>query len=341
MTINRQWLLRRRPEGEIRPGDLELVQRPVPDLADGEVLVRNVYLSLDPTNRIWMSDVDQYLPPVGVGDVMRGGTLGVVEASRSDAFTPGQVVMPALSGWSDYTVAHETFVRPVPTMPGVPLTAYMSVLGMTGLTAWAGMLDIGRPKSGETVVVSAAAGAVGSIAGQIAKLKGARVIGIAGSAAKCAWLTDELGFDGAVNYKAEDVGAALDRLCPDGVDVNFENVGGAIMNAVVARMNNHGRMPLCGMISSYNDDTAGTGVDDFARVLMRRILIQGFIVIDYFPRLGEAMAELAPWVLGGQIKWKAHVEDGLEHADRTVKRLFSGDHDGKLLVRISPEPASV
>jgi NADPH-dependent curcumin reductase CurA len=225
MTTNRQWVLRRRPEGEIRPGDLELVERPLPEIGEGELLVRNVYLSLDPTNRIWMSDVDQYLPPVELGEVMRGGTLGVVEQSRSEQFQPGQVVMPGLSGWADYTVAHEAMARPVPALPGVPLTAYMSVLGMTGVTAWAG-LDIAKPQAGETVVVSAAAGAVGSIAAQLAKLRGARVIGIAGGPAKCAWLTGELGLDGAVDYKNEDVGAALDRLCPNGIDVDFENVGG-------------------------------------------------------------------------------------------------------------------
>lgn len=337
MATNRQWVLRRRPQGEIAPGDLELVEAPVPDLGPGEVLVRNVYLSLDPTNRIWMSDVDQYLPPVEIGDVMRGGTLGVVEASRSAAFEPGQVVMPGLSGWSDYTVTNEMMARAVPQMPGVPLTAYMSVLGMTGVTAWAG-LDIAKPQPGETVVVSAAAGAVGSIAGQLAKSRGSRVIGIAGGAKKCAWLTDELGFDGAIDYKGEDVGAALDRLCPGGIDVNFENVGGSIMDAVYARMNLNSRMALCGMISTYNDDAQARGPKDFERTLMKRILIKGFIVIDYFPRIAEALGELAPLVLSGAIKWKAHVEDGLETADQAVLRLFSGDHDGKLLVRVSAEP---
>jgi NADPH-dependent curcumin reductase CurA len=228
-------------------------------------------------------------------------------------------------------------VTPVPQIPGVPLTAWMSVLGATGLTAWFGLMDIGTPKEGDTVVVSAAAGAVGSIVGQIAKLKGARVVGIAGGPAKCAWLK-EIGFDGAIDYRNEDVGAALDRLCPDGVDVNFENVGGEIMDAVIGRMNNFSRMPLCGMISTYNATDTVPGPSDFARVLMRRILIKGFIVIDYLPRAGEAMAELIPWVASGQLKWKAHVIDGLENAADAVKRLFTGDHDGKLLVQISPEP---
>jgi NADPH-dependent curcumin reductase CurA len=337
MPTNRQWILKRRPSGDIAAGDLEFVEKPTRELQDGEVLIRNIYLSLDPTNRIWMSDQDQYLPPVEIGDVMRGGTIGVVEESRSDRHQVGDIVNAGLSGWQLYSIAHGGMVTPVPQIPGVPLTAWMSVLGATGLTAWFGLMDIGKPKEGDTVVVSAAAGAVGSIVGQIAKLKGARVVGIAGGPAKCAWLK-EIGFDGAIDYRNEDVGAALDRLCPDGVDVNFENVGGEIMDAVIGRMNNFSRMPLCGMISTYNATDTVPGPSDFARVLMRRILIKGFIVIDYLPRAGEAMAELIPWVASGQLKWKAHVIDGLENAADAVKRLFTGDHDGKLLVQISPEP---
>ena len=216
MAINKRWVLKRRPQGEIKPGDLELVEEQIPDLADGEVLVRTVYLSLDPTNRIWMSDQDQYLPPVQIGDTMRGGVLGVVEQSRSDRFKQGDVVNPGLAGWSTHTVAHAGFVNPTPTIPGVPLSAYMSVLGLTGLTAWFGMTDIGKPQAGETVVVSAAAGAVGSVAGQLAKLRGARVIGIAGGKAKCDWLTGELGFDGAIDYKSQNVGASSTASAPPG-----------------------------------------------------------------------------------------------------------------------------
>ena len=335
---NKQWVLRKRPAGDIGADNLELIEATIRDLEDGEVLIRNIYLSLDPTNRIWMSDQDQYLPPVEIGQVMRGGTIGVVEASRSARFNPGDLVNPGLGGWEAYTIGHEAMVQPVPSLPGVPLPAFMSVLGATGLTAYFGLLDIGKPQPGETVVVSAAAGAVGSIVGQIAKLKGCRVIGIAGGPDKCRWLVEELGFDGAIDYKNEDVGAGLDRLCPNGIDVNFENVGGKIMDAVVARMNLFGRMALCGMISTYNHEGLVSGPSDFAKVLMRRLLIKGFIVIDYLPRAGEAFAELAPWVMSGQIKWKAHVVEGLDNAADAVKRLFSGDHDGKLLVRISPEP---
>ena len=249
---NRQWVLRQRPKGLIQPGDLELVETPVPNLAESEVLVRTVYLSLDPTNRTWMNDTEGYLPPVGIGEVMRGLTLGVVEASRSSRFRAGDVVMPTSGGWADYAVVPEGGLRPVHRAPGLPLTANMSVLGMTGLTAYFGVTDVLKAKAGETIVISAAAGAVGSIAGQIAKQRGCRVIGIAGGPQKCAWLTDELGFDAAVDYKNEDVGEALDRLAPDGIDLNFENVGGDIMIAVFNRLKVHGRMAVCGLVSSYN-----------------------------------------------------------------------------------------
>lgn len=335
---NQRWVLRHRPRGDVKPGDLEFVAEPVRDLAEGEVLVRNLYLSLDPTNRIWMSDQDQYMPPVEVGSPMRGGVIGVVEASRSNLFKPGDIAMPGIGAWETYTIGHESMTRPVQVPPGLPLTAMMSVLGMTGLTAYFGMMDIGRPQAGETVVVSAAAGAVGSVAGQIAKLQGARVIGIAGGPKKCAWLTNDLGFDGAIDYKAEDVGAALDRLCPNGIDVNFENVGGEIMEAVYNRMNTYGRMALCGMISGYNRDELMPGPKDFGRILMRRLLIKGFIIIDYFPRAAEGFAALAPWVAEGKIQWKDHVVDGLENALDALGLLFTGAHDGKLLVRVSAEP---
>ena len=338
MTDNRQWLLRHRPVGEISPADLELVTRPVPALKDGEVLVRTIFLSLDPTNRIWMSDQDQYLPPVEVGDVMRGGGVGVVVESRASQWPVGALVNTGLGGWQDYLVAPAGALSGVPQIPGVPLTAFMSVLGATGLTAWFGMVDIIKPQAGETVVVSAAAGAVGSIAAQLAKKRGARVIGIAGGKDKCRWLADDLKLDGVIDYKNENVGKALDRLAPNGIDGDFENVGGAIMNAVVERMNNFGRVALCGMISTYNGTGPAPGLDDFARILMRRLTIKGFIIIDYLPRAGEAFAELAPLVATGELKWKAHVVDGLENAAEAVKLLFSGQHDGKLMVKVSEAP---
>ena len=335
--VNRQWVLRQRPKGLIQPGDLELIEAPVPALNESQVLVRTVYLSLDPTNRTWMNDAEGYLPAVGLGDVMRGLTLGVVEKSRSDRYKPGDLVTPMSGGWAAYTVADADALRPTRRVPGLPLTANLSVLGMTGMTAYFGVTDVCKPQPGETMVISAAAGAVGSIAGQIAKLKGARVIGIAGGPEKCGWLVDELGFDGAVDYKNEDVGEALDRLCPNGVDINFENVGGDIMNAVWNRMNVHGRMAVCGLISAYNA-TRPPPSPNFARIITHRLSVQGFLVLDYAPRAGEMFSELGGWLAEGKIQWKVHVEEGLETALDALNRLFTGDHDGKLLVRVSDEP---
>ena len=335
---NRQWVLRQRPKGLIQAGDLELVETALPDLKENEVLVRTVYLSLDPTNRTWMNDSEGYLPPVGLGEVMRGLTLGVVEASRSSRFKSGDVVMPTSGGWADYAVVPEGGLRPVHRAPGLPLTANMSVLGMTGLTAYFGVTDVLKAKEGETIVISAAAGAVGSIAGQVAKQRGCRVIGIAGGPEKCAWLTDDLGFDAAIDYKNEDVGEALDRLAPDGVDLNFENVGGDIMIAVFNRLKVHGRMAVCGLVSSYNATKAPPS-PNFARIITHRLQVQGFLVLDYAPRAREMVAEMGPWLADGRVKWKVHVDDGLDGAVDSLNRLFTGDHDGKLLVRVSEEPA--
>ena len=333
---NLKWVLKHRPEADITQGDLELVESELPDLQDGELLIRNLYLSLDPTNRIWMSDRTQYLPPVQIGSVMRGGTLGVVEASRSDRFAVGDIVIPTEGGWQLYTVAEAKAVGRVRRVPNVPLSAHMSVLGATGLTAYFGLLDICDPKSGETLVVSSGAGAVGSSVGQIGKLKGCRVVGIAGGAAKCNWMTQGLGFDAAIDYKSEDVGSALDRICPDGIDINFENVGGETMDAVYSRLRLFGRMAVCGMISSYNNEGQIAGPTDFGRILMKRLTIRGFIVIDYLPRAREALADLGAWVADGSLKWKDHiVEGGLPAAQDALGRLFTGNHDGKLLVEVS------
>jgi NADPH-dependent curcumin reductase len=331
---NQQWILRRRPTAAIQPDDLELVETALPVPRADEILVRNLYLSLDPTNRLWMSDRDQYLPPVGIGEVMRGTVIGVVETSRSARFAPGDLVMPPIGGWQRYSVERAAQCRLLTPAPDLPLTAFLSVLGLTGLTAYAGMLDVGQPQAGETVVVSAAAGAVGSIAGQIAKIHGCRVIGIAGGPAKCAWLTNQLGFDGAIDYRNEDVPEALARLCPDGVDVSFENVGGPIMNAVFERLNRGGRMALCGMISGYNDDAPLAGPTDFGRVLMNRLTIRGFVVIDFLKRAKSAAADLSRWIGEGRLHWKDHVLDGLDAAPDGLQRLFTGQHDGKLIVRI-------
>lgn len=332
---NRQWVLTNRPQGNVSRDDLTLQEAPVRELHDEEVLVRNLYLSLDPTNRLWMSDREQYLPPVGIGDVMRGTTVGVIETSRSAKFSAGDIVLLGMGGWELYSVVQARAVRLLRPANDVPLTAYLSVLGTTGLTAYFGLLDVCQPRTGEVVVISAAAGAVGSIVGQIAKINGCRVIGIAGGAEKCRWIVDDLGFDAAIDYKSEDVGNALDRLCPDGIDINFENVGGPIMDAVFSRLRRNGRMALCGMISGYNNNGPMPGPTDFGRILMNRLTIRGFVVIDYYARASEALAHLSEWIAAGNVKWKDHIVEGLDAAPDALQRLFSGHHDGKLVVKIS------
>lgn len=335
--VNTRWVLRQRPKAAVSTNDLVLVNAALPPLAEGEILIRNLYLSIDPTNRLWMSDREQYLPPVAIGDVMRGTTVGVVEASRSPHCSPGDIVMPPMGGWQVYAIEKAEHCRKLGRTPGIPLTAHLSVLGLTGLTAYVGMLDIGEPRAGETVAISAAAGAVGSIAGQIAKIKGCRVIGIAGGARKCQWLVEDLHFDGAIDYKKEDVGAALDQLCANGVDVSFENVGGPIMNAVFERLNRGGRMAVCGMISGYNDESPIAGPADFGRVLMNRLTVRGFVIIDHLARAKQAVENLSQWIAEGRIQWKDHVVDGLDNAPDALQRLFSGQHDGKMIVQISAD----
>ncbi|MEB4211098.1 NADP-dependent oxidoreductase [Mycobacterium sp. 94-17] len=334
--MNPAWVLKHRPDHEVQSTDLELVESPIAHLLHDQILVKNIYLSLDPTNRIWMSSRDQYLPPVGIGEVMRGVTVGVVQDSTSSRFQPGDTVLLGQGGWQLYTISDAATATRIRQRHHIPLTASLSVLGATGLTAYCGLLDICRPNPGETLVVSAAAGAVGSIVGQIA-IKGCRVIGIAGGPDKCRWIVDDLGFDGAIDYKSSDVGDELDRLCPEGVDMNFENVGGPIMDAVFSRLNRNGRMALCGMISSYNTEGPMAGPTDFGRVLMNRLTIQGFVVLDHFSRAREAYADLATWIGSGQLRWRDRVVHGLDSAPEAMNRLFCGDHDGKLIVQIADE----
>lgn len=337
--MNRTWVLRHRPVGEVRQGDLQLEETPLVPLEDGQVRAKTIYLSLDPTNRIWMSDMDAYLPPVQIGEAMRGGGLSVITESRYDGLAAGDIVNTGLAGWAVYNTLPGATLTKLPRLPGIPLTAYMGPLGATGMTAYFGLMDIAKPKAGETVVVSAAAGAVGSMVGQIAKIQGCRVVGIAGGADKCRWLTEVAGFDAAIDYKSEDVGAALDRHCPDGIDINFENVGGKIMDAVMARLNDFSRMPLCGLISTYNATNPVPGPYSFANLLMRRTLVKGFIVIDYFPRFPEGIQQMAMWLMAGKIKFETDIVEGFENAPSSLSRLFEGKNLGKLVVRVSPEPA--
>lgn len=339
MSINRQFRLKRRPVGRVTRDDFDLVEQPVPVPGPGQAVARVLYLSLDPTNRIWMSDMDQYLPPVALGDVMRGGGLGTIVASNNPAYQVGDLVN-GLLGWQDYClIGAPGELFPPSVVPGglpIPLTALMGACGMTGLTAYFGLTELGQPKPGETVVVSAAAGAVGTVVGQIAKIKGCRVVGIAGGRSKCDFITRELGFDAAVDYKAADWREQLAAATPDGVDVNFENVGGEIMEAVVGRMNLYSRMPLCGMISTYND--ASPPRYDLTPFLMKRIRLQGFIVLDFKDRYIEGSMQLAQWLMEGKLKAQETVVDGLETAPETLNMLFDGGNIGKLIIKVA-DPA--
>lgn len=331
--INRQWRLAARPVGFIKESDFEWKQEPAPAPDEGQFLVRNMYISLDPTNRGWVTDRETYLPPVAIGEVMRGSAIGVVEESRNASFPQGALVQ-GLLGWQDFAVSDGKGLTVLPDNPAIPITAYFGLFGHIGLTAYFGLLDIGRPKEGETLVVSAAAGATGSLVGQIGKIKGCRVVGIAGGDEKCRWLTEELGFDAAINYKSEPVVEGLKSHCPDGVDVYFENVGGKILDAVLTQINLKARIVLCGLISQYNATEPVPGPYNFVNILVKRARVEGFIVMDYLPRAQEAFADLAKWYSEGRIKYRVDVVEGLEQAPSALNRLFEGANTGKLIIKV-------
>lgn len=337
MPMNRAWVLAARPQGAFKPDDFRWTEEPVADVADGQVRVRVIYLSLDPTNRGWANSTATYLPAVPLGQVMRGFGLGLVEESRHPSFSAGDLVQGML-GWQAYAVMDAARLAPVTRTAGVPIDAYMGVFSHIGATAYFGLLEIGVPKAGETLVVTGAAGAVGSLVGQIGKIAGCRVVGIAGSDEKCAWLTGELGFDAAINYKRENVFKQLRRQCRDGVDICFENVGGAILDTVLAQINNHARIVLCGLISQYNQGTPPPGPSTFGNILIRRARVEGFIVLDYARRFPEAFAALGTWMAAGRLRYRTDIVDGLQQAPAAVNRLFDGTNTGKLLVRVSAEP---
>jgi NADPH-dependent curcumin reductase CurA len=333
-NMNRQVILRTRPKGMLAPGDLQIAETPVPSPAEGQALAKVKYLSIDPTMRNWMSDRPSYMPPVGIGEVMRSFGFAEVVESRHKGYSKGDKIV-GLTGLQDYVVFDGTEKRPfqkVPPLPFVPDTAFLGVLGLNGLTAYFGMMDIGKPQQGETLVVSSAAGATGSIAGQIGKIHGCRVIGLAGSDEKCKWLTEDLGFDAAINYKNPDWKEKLAAATPKGIDINFENVGGEIMREVLYRMNLFGRVVVCGLISGYNDDEPALA--NFKLILIKRLRVQGFIVLDYAARYMEAATQLGKWKMFGKLKDRETIVEGLEKAPDAIKMLFSGGNIGKLIVRV-------
>ncbi len=333
-TANRQLRLKSRPKGMLASGDLELVESPIPPLQEGQAFARVRYLSIDPTMRIWMANIPQYMPPVAIGEVMRSFGLAEVVESRSPQFKKGDKLV-GFTGLQDYIVVDGQEARAfhkIPSIPFVSDSAFLGVLGINGLTAYFGMTDIAKPQKGETLVVSAAAGATGSIAGQIGRIHGCRVVGIAGSDEKCQWLTDDLGFDAAINYKHPDWKDKLAAATPKGIDIDFENVGGEVLNAVLGRMNLFGRVVLCGLISGYNKEDPGLA--SFGTVLIKRLRVQGFILLDYASRFTEAGTELGKWMMMRKLKHRETFVEGLERAPDAINMLFTGANIGKLLVRL-------
>lgn len=331
---NYVWRLRKRPIGIIGDDVLSFDQEPIPEPDAGQFLFRLEYLSLDPTNRIWMSDMDQYMPPVALGHPMRGVVCGTVVKSRHPEFAPGHRVS-GIGVWAHYQIGAPGVIGKFITPADISDVEAFGLFAVVGPTAYFGLLEHGAPKAGETVVVSAASGAVGSLVGQIAKIKGCRAVGLTGSDAKCRWIVDELGFDAAINYKTEAVGAALARACPSGIDVYFDNVGGEILDACLKLMNLNGRVPTCGLISEYNAIGAPPGPMHYPAILMKRLKVHGFIVLDYMSRYPEAIAALSGWLQQGKLKFRLEQHQGLENAVDALRKLFTGEHMGKLMLHVA------
>lgn len=334
MATNRQWRLQARPKGMLAAGDLVLSEAPVAELQEGQALAKVKYLSVDPTMRIWMA-TDSYLPAVAIGEVMRAGGLAEVVESKHSQYKKGDKIV-GLTGLQEYVVVEAQSKMPFQKIPSIPFvsdTLFLGALGMTGLTAYFGMMEIGKPQKGETLVVSAAAGATGSIAGQIGKIHGCRVVGIAGTDEKCKWLTEDLGFDAVVNYKHADWKAELAAATPNGIDIDYENVGGEVMAAVLERMNLHGRVVLCGLISGYNKEDPGQA--NLSLVLVKRLKVEGFIILDYASRFMDAATELGKWKMLGKLKDRQTIVEGIAKAPEAINMLFRGENIGKLLVKVS------
>ena len=338
---NRSWILQTRPEGLVTLADIELREEPLRPLQSGEVLIRNHYLSIDPAIRDWMSSRPSYLPSIPLGEVVRSTSLGEVIESRHPAFKAGELAV-GINGWQDYSIASGDQLMPVQPMPGEAEQYFLSIYGAVGLTAYFGLLEKGRPQPGETVLVSAAAGAVGSVVGQIAKLKGCRAVGIAGTEDKCRWIVDELGFDAAINYRTcANLEDAIREACPNGVDVYFDNVGGEVLDATLMNLNKNARIVFCGAISGYNSQQPVPGPYNFWQILARTVTLEGFLVSDYFDRFPEAIAQVRQWLAEGKITFREQIVDGLEHCLETFNLLFEGANNGKLIVRLDLTPQAM
>jgi len=336
MNSNRQWVLARRPHGMVGRDNFTYREETIPEPGEGEVLVRNLFLSFDPTQRGWMEDRESYMPPVGIGEVMRAGSVAQVVESNHPGFAAGDLVQTT-GGWQDFALVNpETSLMGLNKLPpGVPPTMPLGVLGVTGLTAYWGLLDLGKPQSGETVLVSGAAGATGSVAGQIARIKGCRVIGIAGGPEKCAWLKEVARFDDVIDYKNESVDQRIGELCPNKVDIYFDNVGGEILEAALNHINMNARVVLCGGISAYNATEPVPGPVNLMNLVIMRARMEGFIVIDYMDRTELAATELMGWIESGELVHQEDIQEGFENIPDTLNRLFTGQNIGKQLLKIA------
>jgi NADPH-dependent curcumin reductase CurA len=333
-ALNAQWRLAARPVGLPKPSDWEYVEEPAAEPDHGQFQVELEYVSLDPAMRGWMNEARSYVPPVGIGEVMRAGGIGRVTDSRHPDFQDGELVT-GMFGVQRYAVSDGRAVRKVDTSLA-PAPVHLGVLGMTGLTAYFGLLDLGRPEPGQTVVVSGAAGAVGSVAGQIARIKGCRTVGIAGGSEKCAWLVEELGFDAAIDYKGGELRAGLRQHAPDGVDVYFDNVGGETLDEVLRRIARGARVVICGAISQYNAEQEPRGPANYMQLLVQRATMTGFLVFDFADRYPEAIAELAGWLSAGELQSREDVVRGdLEQFPEVFLRLFRGENTGKLILQLT------
>ena len=336
MNTNRQWLLAKRPHGVVTEENFEYREEAIPEPGDGQVLLRNLFLSFDPTQRGWMEDRESYMPPVAIGEPMRAGSVAQVVRSNHPDYSEGDLVQ-TLGGWQDFLVvdgaAGGLGLSKLP--PGVTPQMALGVLGTTGQTAYFGMLDLGEPKEGETVLVSGAAGATGSVAGQIARIKGCRVIGIAGGAEKCEWLKNEARFDDVIDYKSENVDQRIGELCPNKVDVFFDNVGGDILEAALNHINLKARVVLCGGIANYNATEPQPGPTNLMNLVVMRARMEGFIVIDYMDRFAEGAAALLGWMQAGELIHRDDVQEGFENIPNTLNRLFTGKNIGKQMLKIA------
>jgi len=330
---NRRLVLAERPTGMVDEQTVRMEEVEAPEPGPGEALARVRYLSIDPTIRTWMDDAPGYLPPIAIDEVVRSGGIVEVVRSNSEKYKSGDLLF-GFTGWQEYVVASEaTGYQALPD--GVAPTLALSLFGITGMTAYFGLIDVGKVKEGDVVVVSAAAGATGSTVGQIAKIKGAaKVIGIAGGPKKCAGIVDELGFDEAIDYKSDNVAARLREAAPDGIDLFFDNVGGDILDACLAQLALRGRIVLCGAISGYNDRGAAKGPANYANLIIKRGRMEGFLILDYFDRLDEGRAEVAGWLAEGKIKSSEHIVEGLENAPKALNLLFTGGNTGKVIVQV-------